>query len=229
MCLCLFSSVSSHRKKMMYRILLLLMMTCCDCGTFKVKVTQSFYQAEENQDVTLEWTFTPQDDPSLHSLFIYCLMYTDFEVSRLFRLNRGVEVSESQDEQFAGRVHWDKDVLKEGRLRLHVSSLRTEDSGIYECKVMTEFGVDSTQTWLDVIASTLRHKSETGPETGPETEPENEPETGPETGPERFNTKSWGWMVLSFALSVSAVRYVLSRTRRCFAPVQWVRGFFKRI
>ncbi|XP_065806229.1 programmed cell death 1 ligand 1-like [Labrus bergylta] len=127
------SSVSSHRKKMMYGILLLLMMTCCDCaGTFEVNVTQRFYQLEENRNVTLEWTFTPQDDSRHFTLFLsVCLIFTDHQVFGLFELKGGVEVSKSQDEQFAGRVHWDKDVLKEGRLRLHVSSLRTEDSGLY--------------------------------------------------------------------------------------------------
>nr|XP_020513890.1 uncharacterized protein LOC110002601 isoform X2 [Labrus bergylta] len=147
------SSVSSHRKKMMYRILLPLMMTCCDCGTFEVNVTQSFYQLEENQNVTLEWTFTPQDDSSLHSLFIYCVMVTDHDVSRLFDLIGGVKVSEYQDEQFAGRVHWDKDVLKEGRLRLHMSSLRTEDSGLYVCKWRLKSDVVAGRSRLNVTAA----------------------------------------------------------------------------
>uniref|UniRef100_A0A087X475 Ig-like domain-containing protein n=1 Tax=Poecilia formosa TaxID=48698 RepID=A0A087X475_POEFO len=37
----------------------------------------------------------------------------------------------SQHPQFSGRVQMDKDVLREGRIRLHVSRLRTEDSGLY--------------------------------------------------------------------------------------------------
>ncbi|KAI3375623.1 hypothetical protein L3Q82_003938 [Scortum barcoo] len=48
-------------------------------------------------------------------------------------LHEGVEVPESQDEHFAGRVQFDKDVLREGRIRLHVSRLRTDDSGLYHC------------------------------------------------------------------------------------------------
>ncbi|KAA8589931.1 hypothetical protein FQN60_013296 [Etheostoma spectabile] len=56
---------------------------------------------------------------------------------------KGVEVPWSQDEHFAGRVHWDKDVLTEGRLRLHVSRLRTEDSGLYKCYVETSHGRSS--------------------------------------------------------------------------------------
>ncbi|KAM6960316.1 programmed cell death 1 ligand 1-like [Tautogolabrus adspersus] len=160
MCLCLFSSVSSHRKKMICRILLLIKLTCCVCaGTFEVNVTKSFYQAEENQNVTLEWTFTPKADGSLHSLFIYCEMVTDHKVSVLFHLHEGVEVSASEDEQFAGRVHCDKDVLKEGRLRLHVSSLRTEDSGLYKCEVMTNVGVGDGRCHLNVTAAAHEPKT----------------------------------------------------------------------
>ncbi|KAM6959692.1 uncharacterized protein LKV04_021338 isoform 2-T2 [Tautogolabrus adspersus] len=159
MCLCLFSSVSSHRKKMICRILLLIKLTCCVCGTFEVNGTQSFYQAEENQNVKLEWTFTPKADSSLHSLHVLCFMVTDLKVSVLFELIGGVEVSESEDEQFAGRVHCDKDVLKEGRLRLHVSSLRTEDSGLYVCEMMINDGRGVGECRLNVSAAA--HEPET--------------------------------------------------------------------
>ncbi|XP_060890973.1 programmed cell death 1 ligand 1-like isoform X2 [Labrus mixtus] len=164
MCLCLFSSVSSHRKKMMCRILLLLMLTCCVCGTFEVNVSQSFYQAEENQSITLEWTFTPQDDPSLHSLRMLCLMVTDHKVSTLFELMGGVEVPAPEHKQFAGRVHCDKDVLKEGRLRLHVSSLRTEDSGRYVCDMKMKNDAGRGECSLNVTAAA--HEPETQRPTG---------------------------------------------------------------
>ncbi|KAI3376066.1 hypothetical protein L3Q82_016601, partial [Scortum barcoo] len=98
-------------------------------GTFVVNVTQSSYQAEENQNITLEWTFTIKKETPLTSLYIYCETYVDRKA--LFHLHEGVEVPESQDEQFAGRVQFDKDVLRKGRIRLHVSRLRTDDSGLY--------------------------------------------------------------------------------------------------
>ncbi|KAI3376110.1 hypothetical protein L3Q82_016642, partial [Scortum barcoo] len=41
-------------EKMICRILLLITLTSCVCGTFVVNVTQSSYQAEENQNITLE-------------------------------------------------------------------------------------------------------------------------------------------------------------------------------
>ncbi|KAF1380884.1 hypothetical protein PFLUV_G00168670 [Perca fluviatilis] len=134
-----FSKVDwiSFREKMICSILLLIILTSCVSGTFVVNVTQTSYQAEENHHITLEWTFTTLTKHPLNSLNIFCELLTDLRLSVLFHLHEGVEVPESQDEQFAGRVQWDKDVLREGRLRLHVSRLRTNDSGMYLCDVLT--------------------------------------------------------------------------------------------
>ncbi|XP_035849490.1 uncharacterized protein LOC118493513 isoform X3 [Sander lucioperca] len=137
---------------MICSILLLIILTSCVSGTFVVNVTQTSYQAEENHDITLEWTFTTNPHSSSNSLNIFCELITDLRSSVLFHLHKGVEVPESQDEQFAGRVQWDKDVLREGRLRLHVSRLRTEDSGLYVCKVFTSYGSNSGRCWLNVTA-----------------------------------------------------------------------------
>ncbi|XP_068564225.1 uncharacterized protein [Cebidichthys violaceus] len=109
-------------------ILLLFILTSCDCAPLVVNVTQSSYQAEENHNITLEWTFTTRTDGSLKSINTICEMLTDVRAFILFHLHEGVEASESQDERFAGRVQFDKDVLREGRLRLHMSRLRTDDS-----------------------------------------------------------------------------------------------------
>ncbi|KAI3376053.1 hypothetical protein L3Q82_016592 [Scortum barcoo] len=57
---------------------------------------------------------------------------------------------ESQDEHFAGRVQFDKDVLREGRIRLHVSRLRTDDSGLYLCEVKTNYGFNIGKSRLNV-------------------------------------------------------------------------------
>ncbi|XP_044040377.1 uncharacterized protein LOC122870292 isoform X8 [Siniperca chuatsi] len=140
-------------------ILLLITLTSCVCGsfppaagTFVVNVTQSSYQAEENEDITLEWTFTTKPDSS-NSLNIFCELITDHNVSVLYHLHEGVEVPESQDGQFAGRVQCDRDVLREGRLRLHVSRLRTEDSGLYLCDMLTTYGGGVGESRLTVTAS----------------------------------------------------------------------------
>ncbi|XP_078100416.1 uncharacterized protein LOC144513263 isoform X2 [Sander vitreus] len=139
-----------RRVKMFCSILLLIILTSCVSGTFVVNVTQTSYQAEENHDITLEWTFTTNPPSSSNSLNIFCELLTELKNPVLFRLHEGVEVPESQHEQFAGRVQWDKDVLRDGRLRLHVSRLRTEDSGLYVCDVHTDYGSNSGGCRLNV-------------------------------------------------------------------------------
>ncbi|XP_037621068.1 uncharacterized protein LOC119485495 isoform X4 [Sebastes umbrosus] len=114
--------------KMIYSILLLLSLTSCVSGPFELNVKQTSYQAEENHNITLEWMFTPRTNSSPKSLFIYCELSADLKASVLFHLHEGVEVPESQDEQFTGRVQWDKDVLRDGRISLHMSRLRINDS-----------------------------------------------------------------------------------------------------
>ena len=79
-----------------------------------MNVTQTSYQAEENHNITLEWTFTTTTDTSPDSLFIFCEMKTDCKVSVLFVLSGSVVVPESWDQQFVGRVQLDKHVLGNG-------------------------------------------------------------------------------------------------------------------
>ncbi|KAK2863259.1 hypothetical protein Q5P01_002792 [Channa striata] len=120
-------------------------------GTFVVG--QTSYQAEENHNITLEWTFTTKPERSTSSLQILCSLFLDREILVLFFLHDGVEVPESQDQQFLGRVQFDKDVLREGRIRLHLSRLRTNDSGLYLCEVNTGYS-SSTEEWkLNVTAA----------------------------------------------------------------------------
>ncbi|KAL7374697.1 hypothetical protein ABVT39_005622 [Epinephelus coioides] len=134
---------------------------CNFTGTFVVNVTQTSYQAEENHNITLEWMFTTKTNSSLHSLYIYCQLLTDLRASGLFHLHGGVEVPESQDEQFTGRVQCDKDVLREGRLRLHVSRLRTNDSGLYMCDVSTHYGGSAATCRLTVTGTFVVNVTQT--------------------------------------------------------------------
>ncbi|XP_039677805.1 uncharacterized protein LOC120572540 [Perca fluviatilis] len=152
---------------MICSILLLIILTSCVSGTFVVNVTQTSYQAEENHHITLEWTFTTNPHTSSNSLSIDCNKFSDLRPSVLFHLHEGVEAPEFQDEQFAGRVQWDKDVLREGRLRLHVSRLRTEDSGLYVCRVHTSYGSSSGKCRLNVTAARDRPEPETPNTTSP--------------------------------------------------------------
>ncbi|KAI9524429.1 hypothetical protein NQZ68_018112 [Dissostichus eleginoides] len=148
------SLVPLEGEKMIFIILLLLFLTPCVSGPFVVNVTQTSYQAEENQDITLEWTFSTRRDTSLSSISTLCQLFTEIRTYVLFHLHQGVESPESQDPQFAGRVQWDKDVLTEGRLTLHVSRLRTNDSGFYVCDILVRpEGSNSRRCWLSVTAA----------------------------------------------------------------------------
>ncbi|XP_034059800.1 uncharacterized protein LOC117538308 [Gymnodraco acuticeps] len=139
---------------MIFLILLLFFLTPCVSGTFVVNVTQTSYQAEENQNITLEWTFSTRRETSLRSISTFCQLFTEGRYSVLFHLHQGVESPESQDPQFAGRVQWDKDVLTDGRLTLHVSRLRTNDSGFYVCDILVRpDGSNSRRCWLNVTAA----------------------------------------------------------------------------
>ncbi|XP_055370309.1 uncharacterized protein LOC114867663 isoform X2 [Betta splendens] len=149
--------------KMIFRILLLISFISCVSGSLVVNVTQTHYQAEQNHSITLEWTFTPKPDVSITSVYIFCLLVTDLRVSVLFHLHEGVEVSESQDQQFSGRVQFDRDKLREGRIRLQVSRLRTDDSGLYDCIIRTSDGWNMDVCRLNVTAVD-QHKAQTEPE-----------------------------------------------------------------
>ncbi|XP_026016245.1 programmed cell death 1 ligand 1-like [Astatotilapia calliptera] len=134
------------------RISLVLILTSCVSGSFVVNVTQTSCQAEENHNITLEWTFTVETGRSPTYLNIYCELITDDKLSVLYHVHNGAEVSESQDEKFSGRVQGDKDALREGRIRLQLCKLRTEDSGQYKCQVNTDYGFSSASCRLNVTA-----------------------------------------------------------------------------
>ncbi|XP_039464563.1 uncharacterized protein LOC120438183 [Oreochromis aureus] len=137
---------------MICRILLLIILTSCVSGSFVVNVTQTCYQAEENHNITLEWTFTTKPDRSTKTLNILCELFISDKSSVLYHVHEGVEVSESQDEKFSGRVQSDKDALREGRIRLQLSRVRTDDSGLYLCEVNTDYGFSVGRCQLDVTS-----------------------------------------------------------------------------
>ncbi|XP_062415144.1 uncharacterized protein LOC119223047 isoform X2 [Pungitius pungitius] len=139
------------REEMICSILVIFILTSCVCaGSFVVNVTQSWYHAEENHNISLEWMFPTSTDHSTNALYVSCEILADQIPLVLFVLHEGVEVPEFQDERFAGRVQWDKDVLREGRLRLHISRLQTNDSGLYWCQVDTSYGKNYKECHLNV-------------------------------------------------------------------------------
>ncbi|CAJ1085786.1 Hypothetical predicted protein [Xyrichtys novacula] len=168
---------------MVSRFLLLMALSVCVSGTLVVKVAHRSYQTEEDQDLTLEWTFTPKPNSSLKTLNIFCDMFNNQKDHVLFHLHEGVEVPQKEGD-FVGRVQYDKEVLKEGRIRLHVSSLRTEDSGWYLCEVKTEYGNSLDRCYLNVTERT---------------------QTVSEPEPERPESESPGGIGLYVGLTAAAV------------------------
>ncbi|XP_025757973.1 butyrophilin-like protein 2 isoform X5 [Oreochromis niloticus] len=144
---------------MICRILLLIILTSCVSGSFVVNVTQTCYQAEENHNITLEWTFTTKPDRSTRSLSIICCLIARHEHFVLYRVIHGVELSKSQDKTFSGRVQSDKDALREGRIRLQLSRLRTDDSGQYLCEVNTDYRFSSARCRVSVSGAESRNKN----------------------------------------------------------------------
>ncbi|KAK2814578.1 hypothetical protein Q5P01_000149 [Channa striata] len=194
-----------YTMKMIFRVLLLINLISFVSRTFVVNVTQTSYQAEENHNITLEWTFTTKPHTSSKSLFIYCGLIIDHKHLVLFHLHEGVEVSESRDQQFSGRVQFDKDVLREGRIRLHLSRLRTEDSGLYLCEVKTDDGWGSGRCRLNVTVS-ADHPEPQKPTVSPE--PENRGRIG---------------FYIGLGLTAAAVLLVLLcfALSRCFSKSGW--------
>ncbi|XP_005755116.1 uncharacterized protein LOC102204000 [Pundamilia nyererei] len=167
------SVIFTHRPSAFSAAVLLLTLVLCG-GSFVVDVTQSSYQAEENHNITLEWTFTTKPDTSISALEILCYMNNDHKHITLYYLHGGVEFSE--DEEFSGRVQSDKDALREGRIRLQLSRLRTEDSGLYLCEVDTGYGRGSNSCRVTVSES-RPGKTETTQQPGSLQPPELKDET----------------------------------------------------
>nr|XP_020444030.1 uncharacterized protein LOC109953028 [Monopterus albus] len=124
----------SHREKMMW-ILLLFILTSSVWGTVVLKMTQTFYQTEENNSISIRWDTENKTDLSLINLV--CFLSEGLKC--LFDMRNGVEVPESQHQQFAGRVHLDKDALRDGRVTLHLSRVTAEDSGSYWCELAADY------------------------------------------------------------------------------------------
>ncbi|KAM3590239.1 uncharacterized protein V6R79_006413 [Siganus canaliculatus] len=120
-------------------------------GTFEMNQTQSLYEAVENQNITLEWTFTIRGPLRYYEVF--CEHITGPRISVVLHVEQGVQFPDSQDPDFTGQVQFDEEVFREGRLRVHVSRLQTTDSGLYRCEVVTEHGSSSGKCRLSVSAA----------------------------------------------------------------------------
>ncbi|XP_030609630.1 uncharacterized protein LOC115797249 [Archocentrus centrarchus] len=123
--------------------LLLFFSTMSSVWMFVVKKAPTVYQAEEEGNITIRWDSRIQTDLSRAN--VMCVSRSDV-TKTLYKMIRGVEDSESQHEQFAGRVQIDGDALRGGPIRLHLSRVTAEDSGNYSCYLTADYD-DSLKRW----------------------------------------------------------------------------------
>ncbi|KAK2899676.1 hypothetical protein Q8A73_012805 [Channa argus] len=128
-------------REMMMWILVLISLISSVCEMFVIKETQKSYQTEEN--VTFLWDTKSKTDLSLTNL--KCFFQSEPR-KVLYEMINGVEYAENQHEQFAGRVQLDRDALREGRIRLHLSTVTAEDSGNYRCDLAFNYD-ENTRRW----------------------------------------------------------------------------------
>ncbi|XP_018543708.1 uncharacterized protein LOC108891067 [Lates calcarifer] len=153
------------REKIIW-IVVLLSLTSSVRGIFKRK---TFYQAEENDNVTIRWDVHTKTDMSLTNLV--CVFQSDIQKG-FYQMINGAEVPESQHQQFAGRVHCDRDGLREGQIRLHVSGITAEDSGRYWCDLAVNYDRTMNRWVLRASEMFVLNVSRTsGGDNAPKTEP----------------------------------------------------------
>ncbi|KAK2863258.1 hypothetical protein Q5P01_002791 [Channa striata] len=130
-----------NREKIMW-IILLIGLTSFVCEMFVTKKSLTSYQTEQ-EDGSFWWDTKTNTNLSLMDLD--CLFLSD-PPKVLYQMINGVEYPESQSEQFAGRVQLDRDALRDGQIRLHLSTVTAEDSGNYQCDLAFNYD-KNTGTW----------------------------------------------------------------------------------
>ncbi|XP_072232992.1 uncharacterized protein [Leuresthes tenuis] len=106
------------------------------CGNFAA--TPTVYEAEEDETLTISWDSQNQTDLSLTNMVCFSLLNPQ---RVLYEMIDGIEILKSRHQQFIGRVQCDRVPLREGRVRLHLSRLRAEDSGSYQCELEANYDV----------------------------------------------------------------------------------------
>ncbi|KAF3698027.1 hypothetical protein EXN66_Car013708 [Channa argus] len=122
---------------------LLVGLTFSVCAMFPAKLSQLFYQTEENY-VIFSWDTQTKTDLSLTNLV--CFIQSD-PPKLLYHMVNGAEYPQS--EQFAGRVQVDRDALREGQIRLHLSTVTAEDSGKYRCDLAVNYDKNKKRWGLE--------------------------------------------------------------------------------
>ncbi|XP_022625359.1 uncharacterized protein LOC111239732 isoform X2 [Seriola dumerili] len=140
---------------------------------YLVKMSPRLYEAEENGDITIGWDFQTKADMTRSNMV--CFLQSE-PLELFYQMIKGVEAPESQHQRFAGRVHCDRDALRDGRVRLQVSAVTAEDSGNYRCDLAAAYDKTTRRWELEVsekFVLNVSRKYEGGaadkPKPGPET------------------------------------------------------------
>ncbi|XP_034020882.1 uncharacterized protein LOC117505346 [Thalassophryne amazonica] len=145
----------------MIRWILQCVILTCICGKHVPQDAALQYQAKENDNITVEWRFSSQSDVLEASLKIHCV-FLQQEIKVFFHNDRREKTPPHV--QFAERVHCDLDALRKGQVTLHVSRVRTEDSGTYLCRMATNLGKKVQQFTLN-ITEAFDHQTTVDPVT----------------------------------------------------------------
>uniref|UniRef100_A0A669C0V0 Immunoglobulin V-set domain-containing protein n=1 Tax=Oreochromis niloticus TaxID=8128 RepID=A0A669C0V0_ORENI len=114
---------------------------CSHCWSFVTPLSV----AEENHNITLEWTFTTKPDRSSKTLNILCELFISHKSSVLYHVHEGVEIffynSDTDtevypDENYRGRLHCDPRLARKGRLECLLTDVRLNDTGTYDCMIV---------------------------------------------------------------------------------------------
>ncbi|XP_076019281.1 uncharacterized protein LOC143010678 isoform X2 [Genypterus blacodes] len=124
--------------------ILLLALTSNVCGDVAEELSQTLYEAEENNNITISWDVLINGGLFLTNLLC---MFKSTPQKVLYHMHNGVEEPKSQDEQFAGRIQCDKDNLRKSHIRLHLLFVRTVDAGEYWCDLLTNYE-NTRKQWL---------------------------------------------------------------------------------
>lgn len=103
-------------------------------GTLVVRGAPTINEAEEEDNITISLESRVQTDMSHTNVICFFQSY-----KILYKMIKGVEVPESQHEQFAGQVQSDRDALRGGRVTLHLFRVTAEDSGNYSCDLTADY------------------------------------------------------------------------------------------
>ncbi|XP_051256157.1 uncharacterized protein LOC127363556 isoform X7 [Dicentrarchus labrax] len=127
------------------------------CGVVDARRASTFYHETKNNNITITWDSQIRTNMSRTNLIC---VFQSVVNKVIFRIRNGVEVPESLHEQFVRRVQCDKDALREGQIKLNLSTVTTDDAGNYWCKLTTAFGKTMANETFVLNITTVKTRPE---------------------------------------------------------------------